>query len=131
MGEKRSRASSEDCDQDGYEAYQKRIKTAKRQARSELSVSKGGWQKFNLASKTDLLTVDRLVDGVPRVHVKDLTVCDFIEKYEKPKQPVVITGLADSWPAQSKWTLEKLAGDYGDHKFKCNADMCAVVSDGR
>lgn len=32
--------------------------------------------------------------------------------------PVVITGLVDAWPAQRRWTLDRLRKDFGNHKFK-------------
>ena len=40
-----------------------------------------------------------LSDTVPRIHWKDLSIEDFVERFERPRLPVVITGLADAWPA--------------------------------
>ncbi|PNH12602.1 Bifunctional arginine demethylase and lysyl-hydroxylase JMJD6 [Tetrabaena socialis] len=50
--------------------------------------------------------------------VCDLTPQQFVERYERPRIPVVITGLADEWPAGREWTPERLAQVYGSHKFK-------------
>lgn len=44
-------------------------------------------------------------DNVDRIHHKDFTPQEFIDKYEKPYKPVVICGLTDQWKAKSKWTL--------------------------
>ena len=30
----------------------------------------------------------------------------------------MLTGVADSWPARKKWTLDQLVRDYGDTPFK-------------
>ena len=38
--------------------------------------------------------------------VDDITKEDFIEKYLKPRQPVVIRNMARKWPAYKKWTLD-------------------------
>jgi hypothetical protein len=40
--------------------------------------------------------------------VDTITPEDFIEKYLKPRRPVVIKGLTNSWPAREKWTPEYL-----------------------
>ena len=44
----------------------------------------------------------------------------FIQLYEKPRIPVVITGLQDSWQAQQLWNTKDLARRFGEHKFKVN-----------
>lgn len=49
---------------------------------------------------------------------QDLNVEDFVEQFEKPRVPVVISGLADSWAAKSKWTTSELCKNYGDHRFQ-------------
>jgi hypothetical protein len=45
-----------------------RIRTAKRAARSELSVTCGEWGKHGFAASPSLLSTDGIVDDVPRVH---------------------------------------------------------------
>lgn len=46
----------------------------------------------------------------------NLSVEDFHE-YDG-KKPVLLAGLADSWPARKKWTLDQLSLDYGDTIFR-------------
>ena len=45
-------------------------------------------------------------DNVERIDCKDFTCERFVEEYEKPYKPVVITGVTDSWKGRYKWTLE-------------------------
>lgn len=47
---------------------QHKIRSAKRSAHSELSVSRGEWQKHGYA-KSDILSIEGLQDTVPRIHV--------------------------------------------------------------
>lgn len=49
---------------------------------------------------------------------QDLTPQQFVELYERPRLPVVITGLLDGWPAQGGWTPAALLRRFADHKFK-------------
>ncbi len=42
----------------------------------------------------------------------------FVELYEKPRIPVVITGLQESWKAQQLWNQADLSRRFGSHKFK-------------
>lgn len=49
---------------------------------------------------------------------QDLSREAFVARFEAPRVPVVITGLADEWPAGRRWTLERLCRDFGRHKFK-------------
>lgn len=44
-------------------------------------------------------------DNVPRVNCKEISHQEFIERYEKPRIPVVLTGATDHWLANQKWTL--------------------------
>jgi hypothetical protein len=44
-----------------------------------------------------------------------LSVQEFHEQYLEPELPVIITDLAASWPATTKWTPEYLAERYGDY----------------
>lgn len=53
-----------------------------------------------------------------RLVVQDLSVEQFVERFERPRLPVVISGLCDSWKGQEKWTEENLVKHYGEHKFK-------------
>lgn len=44
-------------------------------------------------------------DNVDRVIENDLTIDEFIERYEKPYKPVIIQGVQNDWKANSKWTM--------------------------
>ena len=50
------------------------------------------------------MTVMEVVSQVPRVSQIDHQ--QFYNKHFKPKQPVVITGMMDEWPAMKKWSFE-------------------------
>ena len=44
-------------------------------------------------------------DNIDRVHVNDLTIEQFIERYEKGNKPVIVQGAADDWPAKTAWNF--------------------------
>jgi len=44
-----------------------------------------------------------------------------MERFERPRLPVVITGLCDSWRGQETWTAKNLLRHYGEHKFKVHS----------
>lgn len=48
---------------------------------------------------------------------KDLTLEEFHSNYDM-KKPVLLTELADSWPARNKWTLDQLLSKCGDVAFR-------------
>ncbi|XP_043689976.1 F-box protein At1g78280-like [Telopea speciosissima] len=48
---------------------------------------------------------------------KNLSLEDFHHEYDGQK-PVLITELAETWPARSTWTLEQLLVNYGDTAFR-------------
>ncbi len=50
--------------------------------------------------------------------LQELTSECFSHLFERPRLPVVITGLTDSWAAASEWTLPKLLQRFAAHKFK-------------
>jgi histone arginine demethylase JMJD6 len=52
------------------------------------------------------LSYDNIVDTVERIHVKEVSVQEFIDKFEAPYKPVVILGSQEEWKASYKWTLE-------------------------
>lgn len=51
-------------------------------------------------------SIDIVKDEVERIDVGQVSVEEFIEKFEKPYLPVVITGVTNNWKANYKWTLE-------------------------
>ena len=98
------------------------VRQAKREARGELSVSKGDWQRQGAADSTDLASQSFDHNPVPRVHAADLTVEQFVERFERPKRPVIISGLLDDWPAQTQWTVQSLLRRFPDTRFKVGTD---------
>ncbi|XP_065336247.1 bifunctional arginine demethylase and lysyl-hydroxylase JMJD6 [Cloeon dipterum] len=97
----------------------KRVKEVKKKARPELN-HKSLWSEQGYAKCFG--PFKEVSDNVDRIHCKDYSPQEFIDKYEKPYKPVVICGLTDSWKAKHKWTLEKLAKKYRNQKFKCGED---------
>ncbi|GAB4820044.1 hypothetical protein N2152v2_007090 [Parachlorella kessleri] len=102
--------------------FEKKVRAAKRAARSELSVSRGEWTRHSFAQDPSLLSTKGLVDTLPRVHARDLSLAEFVEGFERPRRPVIIRGLCDGWPAAQQWTPERLLKRFGDHKFKIGSD---------
>jgi hypothetical protein len=65
-------------------------------------------------------------------HSKELTLEQFVERFERPRIPVVITGLTDSWGAGAAWAPAALRARFGEHRFKARvlhstADACAAT----
>ncbi|MCL4130174.1 UNVERIFIED_CONTAM: hypothetical protein GTU68_008868, partial [Idotea baltica] len=87
----------------------------------ELCIEKGTWTLLDYKNKFDT-SIDIVKDGVDRIDVGEVSVQEFIEKYEKPYLPVVIRGVTNHWKANYKWTLERLAKKYRNQKFKCGED---------
>ncbi|XP_076308831.1 bifunctional arginine demethylase and lysyl-hydroxylase PSR isoform X1 [Tachypleus tridentatus] len=101
---------------------QKRILEAKVKARPELGEKDcDGWRKMRYSEWFDL-DKSKVKDTVERIHVKDVPIDQFIEKYEKLYKPIVILGLTDHWKATYKWTLPRLARKYRNQRFKCGED---------
>ena len=50
--------------------------------------------------------------------LQELSQAEFVERFERPRIPVVITNLQEGWPAQELWTPQRLLERFGDHKFK-------------
>ena len=42
----------------------------------------------------------------------------FVQLYERPRIPVVISGLQDCWKARQLWNPANLHERFADHKFK-------------
>ena len=104
------------------ERCEKKIRAAKRATRSELSVSGGEWQKHGYAYDPKVLSADGLGDDIERISAKDVSVEEFIERFERPCRPCVITDAMEGWAANGEWTYDKLRARFGRHKFKVGSD---------
>ncbi|KNC75234.1 hypothetical protein SARC_12239 [Sphaeroforma arctica JP610] len=56
------------------------------------------------------------VENIPRVN--NLPLEDFVEKFEAPNLPVIITDVVGAWPGYKKWSEEHLCKEYGNVKFR-------------
>ncbi|CAI8599082.1 unnamed protein product [Vicia faba] len=59
--------------------------------------------------------------------IKDISLKDFYNEYDV-KKPVMLTGLADTWPARHKWTTDQLLLNYGDVAFKISQRSSRKIS---
>ncbi|XP_061353382.1 lysine-specific demethylase JMJ21 isoform X2 [Gastrolobium bilobum] len=59
--------------------------------------------------------------------IKDISLKDFYREYDA-KKPVMLTGLADTWPARHKWTTDQLLLNYGDVAFKISQRSSRKIS---
>src|SRR6185503_3121076 len=39
---------------------------------------------------------------------------EFVRRFQRPRRPVVLTGLTEGWRPAAEWTAERLAREYGD-----------------
>lgn len=97
-------------------------------------MSGGEWQKHGLADSDVLEVGDCCPDGLQRVSASSLSHEEFVERFERPGVPVIITGLTDAWPASKLWTDERLLREFGEHRFKvdwllgvCGGRVCKGV----
>ena len=88
----------------------------KREIRSELP-DQWAWQK---CSYQTALQPPPTLDNMERVHCKDLSVQEFIRRWEAPCLPVVIDGLADA--VMPKWQPTQLLHRFANVKLKCGDD---------
>lgn len=61
-------------------------------------------------------------DNLTRIDSNQVPIEEFIERYEKPLKPVVITNVTENWPARKKWNFEYLLKRYRNQRFKCGED---------
>ena len=64
----------------------------------------GYWCRQNEVLKVE--DPAKFTDTIERVNVNDLTVEEFIERYEKASRPCIITGVTDTWPGMQDWQLK-------------------------
>ena len=58
------------------------------------------------------------LENMPRIHCDECSAAEFVERFERPALPCVISGFADGTPAAS-WTTKAMGDRFGDVKFKC------------
>jgi len=97
----------------------RRIRDVKRRARPELS-EVWSWNQLGYGKNFKPFTI--VNDTVERIDVNEVSIEEFIERYEKPYKPVVITGVQKTWNANHKWTLHRLRKKYRNQRFKCGED---------
>jgi len=102
------------------ERTRQRIKEAKKKARSEIN-HRTGWDSQGLAAPF-APTRWQFTDNVMRIDARTISKEEFVEKYEKPLVPVVLTHVTDEWAAGEKWTHDRLSRKYRNQKFKCGED---------
>jgi hypothetical protein len=47
-------------------------------------------------------------DTLERIHVDDIDINTFMDKYERGSRPVIIRGVVDNWPARKEWQIKVL-----------------------
>ena len=134
----------------------KRVTEAKRKARSGESLRGGrrherasrapaelnecGWTPQRVVERRAVdVSAELAPDTIERVCAADLTVDEFVERFERPGTPVILTGLTAHWKATNKWKipvserrrwqenacssfLQLLYRKYRNQKFKCGED---------
>ena len=111
-------------DEDELERQRRKVRKAKRAVRSELSVSQGDWRRRGYAL-SNVLSLDGVVDTLPRVDVRTTTREQFVENFERRRRPCILTHAMDGWPAahgERAWTLESIRTRFADVRFKVGSD---------
>ncbi|KAF9158844.1 hypothetical protein DFQ26_007176 [Actinomortierella ambigua] len=98
--------------------YHRRIRRSKLKARSELDIFQ--WNKHGFASHDFSIPESR--DTLKRISYHDVSREEFIDKYEEPSLPVVITGIVDDWTAKHNWNTETFMKKYHNQPFKVGED---------
>ncbi|KAJ3136367.1 hypothetical protein HK100_001744 [Physocladia obscura] len=98
--------------------YARRIRRAKRNARSELDVA--NWARAGFA-KLNFHIPDYL-DDTERIDVNFVSHSEFTERFEQPGLPVILTGVTNDWLARENWSPQKLLERFHNEKFKVGED---------
>lgn len=62
-----------------------------------------------------------LLDNLTRRHISTLSTKQFVEEFEKPNIPVIITGVVSEWPAYKKWSPDYLCQEASGFKFRATS----------
>lgn len=128
-------ASPRECGRDRVvdraKRAQKKINSAKRKTRSELRVERGDWTRHGYAYGDEATAARSArsgkVDAIERISVRDVSVEEFAERFEKTRTPCVITDAMEAWgcyreDSARRWTIDGLAERFGERKFKVGTD---------
>ena len=69
-----------------------------------------GWTKLNHAENFDT-SLGTVRDNVPRQDCNKISKSEFVERFEKPRIPVVLTHTMDHWKSMRKWSVEVCGKD--------------------
>lgn len=65
-----------------------------------------GWAPHRIAEANLIdLKIDHALDTIDRISAAEVTIEEFIKRYEAPGIPVIITDVTDNWNAHKKWTI--------------------------
>jgi histone arginine demethylase JMJD6 len=103
------------------------MEAAKTRARGDLDdLCEFSMQKHAQSDDPIFSTFQPCLSGekVAREDINTLTFNDFIEQYEKPRNPCIITNAAVDWPAvrYKRWTPKALYEKHRHRKFRCGED---------
>ncbi|KAI9592838.1 hypothetical protein BDF19DRAFT_450291 [Syncephalis fuscata] len=98
--------------------HERRILRAKSKCRPELDIN--DWHRWGYHYNNYWPAKD--TDRVPRIDCARVSKLDFVRLYEKPRLPVVILGCTRQWPAERRWTPDRLLEDYAESPFKVGED---------
>ena len=85
----------------------------KRKDRTELHLSE--WRKDRYYLRDGFLdqwiAQDKILSktlNVEEININDVSVEEFMERFEIPSLPCIINGVTNDWSAKKNWTMDKL-----------------------
>ena len=96
------------------------IQEAKAKARPELKGDEG-WCRLRYHETFDM-SIDKIPNEIQRISCKNISQQEFINQYERPRVPVVLTDCTNHWQANQKWSMARLAKKYRNQKFRVGED---------
>ncbi|KAI9327183.1 hypothetical protein DFJ73DRAFT_601050, partial [Zopfochytrium polystomum] len=99
--------------------FERRLRRTKRMARSE--IESDDWRRYQYSGRVNFW-LDPERDHIERISCRTCSKVEFIERFEAPGLPVVITEALDDWPAATNWHPEKLLLRFHSEKFKIGED---------